>query len=209
MAEPRVPLGEVGVAAGGLAAFALLVHRWPGLSVAGLLAAAVALHVFFRRAEHPLATLGLARLGVWAAALSAAGAGLGVGLGALYRLHLGRGALPGSVGTFALPAALIGATEEAVYRGYVQGRLRGLGMVGAVAGAALAHAAYKCCLFALPEGGPAVGWLGFAGWTVAGGVAFGLLRELARSVLPPLLAHAAFDVVVYGALAEPPWWVWA
>jgi membrane protease YdiL (CAAX protease family) len=45
-------------------------------------------------------------------------------------------------------------------------------------------------------------------WTILGGVAFGLLRECSGSVLPPVFAHAAFDLVAYGTVAEAPWWVW-
>jgi membrane protease YdiL (CAAX protease family) len=45
-------------------------------------------------------------------------------------------------------------------------------------------------------------------WTFLGGLFFGTLRQVARNVAPALAAHAVFDVIVYGALAQAPWWVW-
>jgi membrane protease YdiL (CAAX protease family) len=45
-------------------------------------------------------------------------------------------------------------------------------------------------------------------WTFVGGITFGLIRELSSSVIPPILAHAMFDLLVYGAVARAPWWVW-
>jgi hypothetical protein len=41
-----------------------------------------------------------------------------------------------------------------------------------------------------------------------GGVIAGLLRQSSGSAIPPMAAHAAFDLIVYGALARSPWWVW-
>jgi membrane protease YdiL (CAAX protease family) len=45
-------------------------------------------------------------------------------------------------------------------------------------------------------------------WTFVGGILFGSLRELSGSTLPPVIAHAVFDVVLYGGLATVPVWVW-
>jgi membrane protease YdiL (CAAX protease family) len=47
-----------------------------------------------------------------------------------------------------------------------------------------------------------------AGWTFVGGVVLGLLRQISDSVVPPIVAHAVFDLLVYGALVRAPWWVW-
>ncbi len=45
-------------------------------------------------------------------------------------------------------------------------------------------------------------------WTLVGGLLFGLLREKSGSAFPPLIAHAMFDIVLYGGLATAPLWVW-
>jgi membrane protease YdiL (CAAX protease family) len=117
--------------------------------------------------------------------------------------------LPTTLTLFAPVAALVGATEEVVYRGYMQGRLRALGPLPAVALAALGHTAYKCALFALPGRLVGIDFGILAACTFLGGLLFGALRERAGSVLPPLVAHACFDILVYGELAHAPWWVWA
>ena len=40
------------------------------------------------------------------------------------------------------------------------------------------------------------------------GMVLGLGRQFSGSVAPPMSAHAAFDLVVYGALAHAPWQAW-
>ena len=131
---------------------------------------------------------------------------LGAGFACLCRVRFGMSLLPDRLHGFALAGALIGATEELLYRGYVQERLASLGAAPAVLGAAAAHTAYKVCLFALsPQGVLHPGMLAL--WTFGGGLVFGALARRARSVLPPLLAHALFDTIVYGGAAAP-FWVW-
>ena len=75
--------------------------------------------------------------------------------------------------------------------------------------ASLFHAAYKCALFAPGLSPPSQGLRFLAVATVAGGIAFGALREAGGSALPPVVAHAAFDLVVYGDASQAPWWVWS
>jgi membrane protease YdiL (CAAX protease family) len=132
---------------------------------------------------------------------------LGAFLALLCRWQFLMPLLPASLTLFAPVAALIGATEEIVVRGYLQGRLRVLGPLSALLIAAAAHTAYKCALFLPPAPQPA-DFLFLAFWTFVGGMLFGDLRETTRSLWPPLLAHAAFDIVLYGGLAQAPWWVW-
>ena len=134
---------------------------------------------------------------------------IGAALGILYRWRYAGHLLPTTLTLFAPVAALVGATEELAYRGYVQGRLRVLGPLPAVALAALGHTAYKCALFALPGRSVQIDVGIFAACTFFGGLLFGALRERSGSVLPPVVAHACFDILVYGELSHAPWWVWA
>jgi membrane protease YdiL (CAAX protease family) len=154
--------------------------------------------------------LGLDRLS-WETVLFAfVGCALGGGAGIIDRGRLGLPLLPVSgLEVFAGMACFIGATEELVYRGWLQGRLRAFGWPVAVVAAAAAHAAYKSALFAWPPGHSEINCGVIAGLTFAGGLVFGLLREFSGSVAPPMVAHAAFDLLVYGALARAPWWVWS
>jgi len=204
--------GEVALAAAGMCLFALFVHsRLPlgVLSAVGLLAAAIALGRCILTEPAPAAILGLGPLSPKATAFGAPGAVVGLGLGLIFRGQYGWPLLPGTLTWFAFPAALIGATEELLYRGYVQGRVRGLGMAGAVVLAAACHTAYKSALFALPPEPAGVTFWVLATITFLGGLGFGALRELSGGVYSPLLAHACFDIIVYGGRTQAPWWVWS
>ena len=118
--------------------------------------------------------------------------------------------LPGAaLQPFALAACGIGAAEEVLYRGWMQGRLRVLGRPAAVLIAAAAHTAYKTALFALPPSPVRVDFLSLVAFTFTVGALVGLSRELSRSIYPAVAAHVAFDLMVYGAAAQAPWWVWA
>jgi membrane protease YdiL (CAAX protease family) len=206
------PAAEAGAASAGLVLFALTAHSglpWVLAGAGGLVVAAVAIGRSLRAADSPAEMLGFARFSPKVIAFAAAGFLFGGGLGVLYRAAWRLDALPAGLEAFVVVACLVGAAEELVYRGYVQGRLRVLGGPAAICLAAVAHTAYKSALFVLPASPVEINYAFLAIWTLAGGIAFGLLREFSRSILPPAAAHAAFDLVVYGALAQAPWWVWA
>ena len=206
--------------------FALFVRSglpWNLVSDLGLAMAALAVLLSLRRERTIAGLLGLVPFGRRAALLGVLGAALGIGLGLLFRWKFGLHWFPGALGPFAPVAAAIGGVEELLYRGYLQGRLNRINGVLGVIGAAAAHTAYKTALFLLPalslSNGPAlslsngptvapVDWSVLAFWTFLGGLFFGALRQVARSIVPPLAAHVAFDLVVYGELARAPWWVW-
>jgi membrane protease YdiL (CAAX protease family) len=194
------------VAATGMVLFALFVHQGLPLvllSGAGMGMTAVAILRSLRDETSIPEALGLSRTGPMALVLMGCLAGLI--LGGIYRLSSGQALVPGSVQGFLIIAVAIGGTEEILYRGYLQNRFRKAGLVQAVVLAALCHGAYKTALFALPGGD----LLFLAFWTVAGGILFGLLKEWAGSVVPPLAAHIAFDAIVYGDRASAPWWIWS
>ncbi|MBN2449550.1 MAG: CPBP family intramembrane metalloprotease [Lentisphaeria bacterium] len=155
-------------------------------------------------------TMALGRLGSRRRALVWLGLGTltGVLLAVLWRRSGGLSGLPARLTPFAAVAAAIGATEEVVFRGLVQGRLRVWGQAAAVLGAAVLHTAYKVAVLASPPAGYQVN-LGFlATWTLLGGLLFGIFRAAGGSVWPCVAAHAAFDVVGYGDWSGAPWWVW-
>lgn len=208
----RRPVIEAAAAAAGMVLFALFVRSgWPWGAVAsacGLAVAAAAMYHTFRAEPAATVVLGLSRPSRGVAMYVVAGCLVGAALGVLFRVVSEMGAVPAGLGRFAFVAVLIGATEEVVFRGYVQGRLARLGWPAAVVLAAAAHTAYKSALFAMPPEGVAIDHAFLATWTLVGGVAFGLLRHGSGSVLPPLAAHAVFDIVVYGGGAQAPWWVW-
>jgi membrane protease YdiL (CAAX protease family) len=192
--------------------FGLFSHRglpWIAIGAAGLLSAAFCIQrsIVSMRDIPPL--FGLS--GSWKVLIiSLAGCAVGVGLGAYYRFSFGMTLLPGpALQPFALAACGIGAAEELVYRGWMQGRLRVLGRLAAVLISTAAHTAYKTALFALPPSPVSVNFLSLVVLTFTVGALLGLLRELSRSIYPAVAAHVAFDLMVYGAAAQAPWWVWA
>ena len=194
--------------------FALFAHRgWPWIAVsgAGLLGSAALIGASLRGAPWPSALVGPAAFRSRLVSLAVVGIGIGVIGGLFQRDHSGIVPEPASgLHLFVALACLIGAAEELVYRGWMLERLRALGWPAAVVVTAVAHAAYKTALFAWPPNTESAGLnrVGIALWTVLGGMVLGLLRVSSRSVLPAVLAHVAFDAVVYSAFAAPPWWVW-
>jgi membrane protease YdiL (CAAX protease family) len=206
------PAAEAAAASAGMVLFALTVHSgmpWTLLAAAGLLIAAGTIGVSLAGAPSVRTFLGIACPFPRTLLMIAAGLLVGGGLAVVYRLRMGLAALPaGGLEAFVLPACLIGAAEEVIYRGYVQGRLSRLGWPAAVVLAAVAHAAYKTSLFVFPAAPYEINYVFLAFWTLLGGIAFGLLRQFSKNLLPPVAAHAAFDLLVYGAMAEAPWWVW-
>lgn len=193
----------------GMCCFAAARHRWPAIAAVGLVASAAAAVHFVFSASSPVAIVGLRGASRFALPASVLALLLGLALAVLYRDWLGHSPLPLRLRPFGVLAVLIGVAEELLYRGYVQGRLSVLGAVGSIGLAAAAHTAYKSCLFIAPPAGHATNLALLAVCTFLGGVVFGGMRALTRSVAPPLIAHGCFDLVVYGELASAPWWVWS
>jgi len=201
------------VAAGlGMCLFAFFAHApMPARAVAvvGLSLAAAVLCRAVLKSPSPLGLFGLWPVPRRTAIFVPIALVLGVAAALGYRYHLAWPLVPRAAGGFALVAAAIGGAEELLYRGFVQGRARRLGPIGAIFLAAGLHTAYKTLLFA----GPAVP-LGMdlpfiITWTLVGGIVFGQLREVSGGVLAPLAAHVAFDILVYADQAQAPWWVWS
>ena len=138
------------------------------------------------------------------------GAGLvaGIILAFVYRDYLETSLLPVKPGFFLIPAALIGSTEEMVFRGFLQGYTSKVSGWGSVLFGSLAHTGYKCCLFMSPATPDSTDVIILAVWTFIAGMLFGTLRHLSGSIIPPVAGHAVFDILVYGEYSQAPWWVW-
>lgn len=202
----------IAAASAGLVIFACCSHQplpWSAPGAAGLLLAASAIGWTPFGAAGPASVLGVQTFPRRAVFLSVLGVVIGSAAGLWHRRELGLPLLPGSpVQTFVIVACLIGATEELIYRGWLLGLARSFGSPAAVTMAALAHAAYKTALFAWPPIPSPVDLAGLALATAAGGLVLGWLRVSSSSLIPPMLAHVAFDFVVYRSVAQAPWWVW-
>ena len=118
--------GEAGLVSAGMVAFALLSAAGAarGLAaVAGLVLAVLALYLSMRTGAHPVRLFGLVRPRGWAWAAVPFGLALGAGLAMLYRWAWMPTVWPADFRGFVFVAMLIGAAEEVLYRGYVQGRV--------------------------------------------------------------------------------------
>lgn len=211
--EPRGRIGAaIAVVAIGMAVFALLSHQgmpWLLGATAGLGAAAAGILWSGFGGERPAATLGLHAFAGRAALGSLAGLAFGAGAALWHRYAMDLPLFPpAGLPAFVAVACTIGATEELIYRGWLMGRARVFGWTTAILIAAAAHALYKTALFAWPPEPSAFDLMRMATGTFAGGIVLGALRAASGSLAPALIAHVAFDFIVYRTYAAAPWWVW-
>lgn len=132
----------------------------------------------------------------------------GTGLAIFYRWHLDISLFPRSFHFFVITAAIIGSMEELVFRGFIQEYVKSINGPFSILFSTLSHTGYKCCLFLSPviAGNVDTGFLAI--WTFGAGLLFGTIRHFTRSLLPSLVAHAIFDILVYAEYTGAPWWVW-
>ena len=132
----------------------------------------------------------------------------GMLLSTLYRWHLGISLFPESFHLFVLVAALIGSTEELVFRGFIQDQVKNINAPFSILFSTLSHTAYKCCLFLSPMAAAGIDIRFLALWTLIAGILLGTIKHFSKSILPPVIAHALFDILVYAGFVNAPWWVW-
>lgn len=133
------------------------------------------------------------------------GVAVGIGLGGLLRWVQGGVPYLTMPGFFFLVAAMIGATEELIFRGYFQGMLQRMHSAWlALMGATVLHAGYKVALFVSD---PGVNLLVLGGATLVVGLFIGYARLATGSIWPCIAFHTAFDIWVYGDRTTP-WWIW-
>jgi len=134
---------------------------------------------------------------------------LGLVMGILTRNRFELTLIPAGITGVAFVAPLVGAMEEMVFRGYFQEQLRPIGTGFSILTASALHTSYKLLVIlslAIPL---QFDFFFLIFWTFIGGLLFGILRELSRSSIPPVIAHAVFDIVLYGGLVAAPVWVWS
>jgi membrane protease YdiL (CAAX protease family) len=137
------------------------------------------------------------------------GALMGAGMGILTRNRFELSLIPAGFTGIALVAPLVGTAEELLFRGYIQGRLQPLGKVTSIVSSSAAHTCYKLLVILSLSIPLQFDFFFLIFWTFLGGLLFGTLRELSGNTIPAVIAHAVFDIVLYGALATAPVWVWS
>lgn len=134
---------------------------------------------------------------------------IGTGLAWLTRRTFDLSSFPSSLANFAFIAPLIGTTEELIFRGYIQGHLKPIGRIFSVVYTSSAHTCYKLLVILSLSLPLQFDFFFLLIWTFLGGLILGALREGARSSIPAIIAHAMFDIILYGAYALAPVWVWS
>lgn len=134
---------------------------------------------------------------------------LGFSLGILTRNRFELSLIPEGITRVAFVAPLVGAMEELLFRGYIQWQIRPSGKILSILSTSAFHTCYKLLVILSLAAPLQFDFFFLIFWTFAGGVLFGILRELSESSIPPLLAHAIFDIMLYGGMATAPMWVWS
>jgi len=133
---------------------------------------------------------------------------MGIAGAMYYRGSFGMPVLPAVIRAFIWVAICIAVMEELLFRGFIQGRLSGLHPGFAILFAAFAHASYKACLFLSPAVRHHPSLALFYTWTFGASLLIGLLSHYSKSILPAIIAHVVFDIIVYAENLQAPWWVW-
>lgn len=117
---------------------------------------------------------------------------------------------PAKLNYFAIVAPLVGATEELIFRGFLQKRVRQIGIASSIIIASLFHTVYKSVFFFSRHSYGEINLFYLIKWTLIVGIIFGILKEFAKNSLPPICGHAIFDLVAYGdrPMSMAPWWIW-
>jgi membrane protease YdiL (CAAX protease family) len=178
------------------------------LAIGGLLVTAAVI-VFSTRSKSLWEAFGISSLNQRTILISLAAIGLGILLGIWTRKRFEMILVPAGLTGVAVVAPLVGAVEELLFRGYLQGHLRPAGRTLAIVTASAMHTSYKLLVILSLAVPLQFDFFFLVFWTFIGGILFGILRETSNHVLPPLLAHAVFDIILYGALPVPPVWVWS
>jgi membrane protease YdiL (CAAX protease family) len=208
----RIQVIEIILFLSGILMFAFFIGR-PGIlviiGIAGLVLSVISVGLRIKAFSDLAPVFGFGRLsGVSFYFMAIAGLA-GLLLGMIYRNSLHIGVIPERLTGFALVASLISATEELLFRGYLQSGIRRFGLIFSVLATDVAHTGYKFLFFLSMQAGPEISLTGLVIWTLAGGVIIGLLKEYSKSTVIPVIAHMVFDIIVYGDRVIAPWWIWA
>lgn len=125
-----------------------------------------------------------------------------------YRGSFGMPVFPAITRSFVWVAVCIGVMEELLFRGFIQGQVSKLHPGFAIVFAALAHTTYKVFLFLSPAAQQHHSIFLFYTWTFGAFLLIGLLKYFSKSIIPAILVHAVFDLLVYAENSTAPWWVW-
>jgi len=196
----------------GIYLFALFIHRNSFYLISafvGLIISAFSISLAINKNEHFLDILGLYKLKSRSIYFTGIAILFGVFLGLAYNYFNKFDLIPKQLTQFALTATLIGIFEEVIFRGFIYNRFKVINHIVAIICSAFAHSIYKFLVLKTFPYDLGINFVQLFFLTFIVGILFGLLRKLSKNVIPPAVAHACFDILVYGASISSPVWVWA
>ncbi len=179
------------------------------LSVTGLVIAAIIININARTLKDLRQLFGFGKISGTTIVYITISLLFGILIAVVFRRHKHDLPIPDRLTYFVIPALLIGATEELVFRGFIQGHTRRIGIMVSIIFATLAHALYKCSFILAHQSGYEPDILFLVKWTIFGGFIFSLIKEYSDNIVAPIAGHAVFDLLVYGDFISAPWWVWS
>jgi membrane protease YdiL (CAAX protease family) len=132
----------------------------------------------------------------------------GILVAMFYRWYLGIELFPRSLHSFVIVAAMIGGLEEILFRGFIQEQVKEINGLFSILFSSISHAGYKCFLFLSPMAASGIDVVNLGIWTFLFGIIFGTVKHYSKSIIPSLVAHILFDILVYAEFIQAPWWVW-
>jgi len=206
-----VPLIEAILALTGICIFSLFIHSASFLIIIaflGLTITAVSVNHAVDDLQYLSSVFGITPVLKKVIFYSIIGVVFGSLLGIFYRYESDSSILPAVLTKVAIISPLIGIAEELVFRGFIQGRIHPFGKIISVIFAAAGHSIYKYLVFISLPFSIGIDFPLLITLTFFVGIIFGSFREASNNVIPPSIAHAGFDIVVYGGYMTSPVWVW-
>lgn len=197
---------------GGMCIFGMFIHAvtcWRMVAFIGLAITAIVISLSVFDIQSLLSLTGIIPLTRKVYTFSLAGIIFGILLGLVYNFCKADSLLPVTLTKFALVAPLIGITEELIFRGFVQTRSASAGVLATILVPASGHTIYKYLVISTVPVDLNIYFPSLIILTFLVGMVFGIMRVASRSVIPPALAHALFDIIVYGGVSLAPVWIWS
>ena len=207
----KIAIGEASLVTSGICLFALFIHKDNYLqiiSLAGLIFSGIVITRSINDLSSLLSTFGIIPFRKKVISYIIIGIVSGSIVGIVYNYSFEDSFLPSTLTRFAIMAPLIGITEELVFRGYVQTKTVSSGAWFSIIFASFGHTLYKFIVIASLLSDQSIDFPRLIVYTFTFGIALGILRNNSKNVFPPALAHAFFDIVVYGGAAVAPVWIW-
>jgi len=196
------------IASAGTWLFACFIHSYILIGIAGLLLTSLSISFYAGGFTVLIKVIGLYEYNLKLVLYSAICLLGGISMGMHSNMGHYKPLIPLSLTSTAVIVAAVGMGEELLFRGFIQGVLSKTSHWIGILAASGSHTLYKVLVlwsFTINLG---IDLLDLALYTFAVGLLAGLIRRISGNIIPSVLGHMCFDIVVYGSLLSMPVWVW-